>query len=171
MAVVAPSVSARRQDGKLPAEVTSFVGRRHEVAEVRRRLSGSRLVTLTGVGGVGKTRLASRVAAEVRPAFPDGVWLVELAALENSELLAQTVAEALGATTAIDSSDRSDPQSTTRSRTGPTPSSLFLRSGPGASGILLLPRQGATMVLCPLTAPTAPVPVSGGAPPSATSLC
>lgn len=95
MAVVAPSVSARRQDGKLPAEVTSFVGRRHEVAEVRRRLSGSRLVTLTGVGGVGKTRLASRVAAEVRPAFPDGVWLVELAALENSELLAQTVAEAL----------------------------------------------------------------------------
>ncbi|MEU4492016.1 LuxR C-terminal-related transcriptional regulator [Streptomyces sp. NPDC023998] len=93
--MVAPSVSARRQDGKLPAEVTSFVGRRHEVAEVRRRLSGSRLVTLTGVGGVGKTRLASRVAAEVRPAFPDGVWLVELAALENSELLAQTVAEAL----------------------------------------------------------------------------
>jgi predicted ATPase/DNA-binding CsgD family transcriptional regulator len=95
MAVVAPSVSTRRQEGKLPAEVTSFVGRRSEVAEVRRRLSGSRLVTLTGVGGVGKTRLASRVAAEVRSAFPDGVWLVELAGLENSDLLAQTVAEAL----------------------------------------------------------------------------
>ncbi|WP_406732891.1 ATP-binding protein [Streptomyces sp. NBC_01794] len=95
MAVVTPSVSARRQDGRLPAEVTSFVGRRREVAEVRRRLSGSRLVTLTGVGGVGKTRLASHVAAEVRSAFPDGVWLVELAGLENSGLLAQTVAEAL----------------------------------------------------------------------------
>ncbi|MEU9012379.1 LuxR C-terminal-related transcriptional regulator [Streptomyces sp. NPDC048479] len=71
------------------------MGRRHEVAEVRNRLSGSRLVTLTGVGGVGKTRLASHVAAEVRSAFPDGVWLIELAGLENSELLAQTVAEAL----------------------------------------------------------------------------
>ncbi|WP_327321965.1 LuxR C-terminal-related transcriptional regulator [Streptomyces sp. NBC_01210] len=95
MAVVAPSVSTRRQEGRLPAEVTSFVGRRHEVAEVRNRLSGSRLVTLTGVGGVGKTRLASHVAAEVRSAFADGVWLVELAGLENSELLTQTVAEAL----------------------------------------------------------------------------
>ncbi len=80
----------------LPAEVTSFVGRRREVADVKRLLSRSRLVTLTGVGGVGKTRLAFRVAAEVRRAFPDGVWLVELASLENPELLAYNVLHALG---------------------------------------------------------------------------
>jgi predicted ATPase/DNA-binding NarL/FixJ family response regulator len=76
--------------------VTSFVGRRREVADVKRLLSESRLVTLTGVGGVGKTRLAYRVAAELWRAFPDGVWPVELSELENPELLAQTVSAALG---------------------------------------------------------------------------
>ncbi|MFF5209701.1 ATP-binding protein [Streptosporangium sp. NPDC000396] len=75
--------------------MTSFVGRRREVIEIKHLLSGARLVTLTGVGGVGKTRLALRVAAEVRRAFPDGVWLVELAALENPELLVQLMSEAL----------------------------------------------------------------------------
>ncbi|MFE3448276.1 ATP-binding protein [Nonomuraea sp. NPDC059194] len=79
----------------LPAELTSFVGRRHEIAEVKRLLGGSRLVTLLGVGGVGKTRLALRVAADVRRAFRDGVCLVELAALESPELLVQTVIETL----------------------------------------------------------------------------
>ncbi|WP_407654729.1 ATP-binding protein [Actinomadura luzonensis] len=83
-----------RLDG-LPAETTSFVGRRQEVAEVRSLLSASRAVTLTGVGGVGKTRLALRVGREVRRAFRDGVWLVELAALETPGLLARVVAEAL----------------------------------------------------------------------------
>ena len=73
--------SARWRTRGLPAEVTSFVGRRREVADVKRLLSGSRLVTLTGVGGVGKTRLAYRVAAELRRAFPDGVWPVDLAEL------------------------------------------------------------------------------------------
>ncbi|GGO90270.1 LuxR family transcriptional regulator [Wenjunlia tyrosinilytica] len=81
--------------GRLPTEVTSFVGRRHEVAEVKKLLSASRMVTLTGVGGVGKTRLASRVAADVRRAFLDGVWMVELAALEDPDLLVQTVTESL----------------------------------------------------------------------------
>lgn len=57
----------------LPVEVTGFVGRRREVAEVKRLLSASRLVTVTGVGGVGKTRLATRVAQDVRRAFPGGV--------------------------------------------------------------------------------------------------
>jgi hypothetical protein len=65
--------------GRLPAEVTSFVGRRHELADTRRLLSSSRLLTLTGAGGVGKTRLAVRMAAEVRRTFADGVWFVELA--------------------------------------------------------------------------------------------
>ncbi|WP_214414078.1 ATP-binding protein [Sphaerisporangium fuscum] len=81
--------------GGLPAEVTSFVGRRHEVAEVKQLLSASRAVTLTGVGGVGKTRLAVRAGQEVRRAFRDGVWLVELAELEGPAMLAQAVAEAL----------------------------------------------------------------------------
>ncbi|GLY84117.1 LuxR family transcriptional regulator [Actinoallomurus iriomotensis] len=88
--------SPRWRTHGLPAEVTSFVGRRREVADVKRLLPGSRLVTLTGVGGVGKTRLAYRVAAELCRAFPDGVWPVELAELENPELLAQAVSAALG---------------------------------------------------------------------------
>src|SRR3979490_778728 len=95
MSAVASSTSRQRQISRLPAEVTSFVGRRHEVAEVKRLLSASRMVTLTGVGGVGKTRLASRVAVALRRAFPDGVWLVELAELEKPELMLSTVVEAL----------------------------------------------------------------------------
>ncbi len=90
------ATSARSARGSLPAEVTSFVGRRHEVTGVRRMLSTSRLVTLTGAGGVGKTRLAQRVGAEMRRAFPDGVWFVELAELRDPDLVAVTVAEALG---------------------------------------------------------------------------
>jgi predicted ATPase/DNA-binding CsgD family transcriptional regulator len=82
--------------GNLPAEVTSFVGRRQEVSGVRRLLGQSRLVTLTGPGGVGKTRLALRVGAEMRRAFPDGVWFVELAELRDPDLVAVTVGEALG---------------------------------------------------------------------------
>ncbi|MEU6407763.1 LuxR C-terminal-related transcriptional regulator [Microbispora sp. NPDC046933] len=79
----------------LPAEVTSFVGRRHELAELKRLLGTSHVVTVIGAGGVGKTRLALRAAEEVRRSFPGGVWLVELAALEDPALLVQTVAEAL----------------------------------------------------------------------------
>jgi predicted ATPase/DNA-binding CsgD family transcriptional regulator len=82
--------------GRLPAEITGFVGRRHEVSEVKRLLSHARLVTLTGIGGVGKTRLALHVAAKIRRAFPDGVYLVDLAPLQDEELLVRTVAAALG---------------------------------------------------------------------------
>jgi predicted ATPase/DNA-binding CsgD family transcriptional regulator len=82
--------------GNLPAELTSFVGRRSELAEVKRLLAGSRLVTLTGIGGVGKTRLALRAAAELRRAFRDGVWLVQLDQIRDQELVAQAVAAALG---------------------------------------------------------------------------
>ena len=85
-----------RVTGNLPAELTSFVGRRGELAEVRRLLAGSRLVTLTGVGGVGKTRLALRAAAGLRRAFRDGVWLVQLDQLRDEALVAQAVAGALG---------------------------------------------------------------------------
>jgi predicted ATPase/DNA-binding CsgD family transcriptional regulator len=90
------ATSARGSLGNLPVEVTSFVGRRHEVTGVRRLLATNRLVTLTGAGGVGKTRLALRVGAEMRRAFPDGVWFVELAQLREPDLVAVTVAEALG---------------------------------------------------------------------------
>ncbi|RXS66634.1 ATP-binding protein [Streptomyces sioyaensis] len=81
--------------GVLPAEVTRFIGRRREMSQARALMSRGRLVTLTGPGGIGKTRLALRVAAEVRRSFPGGVWLVELAALEDGEQLAQTVAARL----------------------------------------------------------------------------
>ncbi|HZC89949.1 MAG TPA: LuxR C-terminal-related transcriptional regulator [Mycobacterium sp.] len=85
-----------RGGGNLPAEVTSFVGRRHELADVKRALSKSRLVTLTGVGGVGKTRVAERVARDRRRAYPHGVWLVELGELRDPALLTQTVLTELG---------------------------------------------------------------------------
>ena len=88
--------AAREPSGNLPVEMTSFVGRRQEIAEVKRLLARSRLVTLTGAGGVGKTRLAVRVAGQLRRAFPDGVWLVSLADLSDPALLPATVATVLG---------------------------------------------------------------------------
>ena len=81
--------------GNLPADTTSFVGRKGDTAEVRRLLSVSRLVTLTGVGGVGKTRLAVRVASSLSRNFPDGAWLVELEHVREPTLVARTVSEAL----------------------------------------------------------------------------
>jgi non-specific serine/threonine protein kinase len=86
----------RKGLGSLPQDVTSFVGRREELADAKRLLSGSRLVTLVGVGGVGKTRLALRVAAALRRGFRDGVWLVELDRVDDEALLAPSVAEVLG---------------------------------------------------------------------------
>src|SRR5262245_8759160 len=90
------SPAAPGKVGNLPQELTSFVGRRHEVAEVKRVLSTSRLVSLTGIGGVGKTRLALRVAAQVRRAFDEGVCLVEFGQLQDPRLVVHTVAAALG---------------------------------------------------------------------------
>ena len=81
--------------GNLPAEVSSFVDRRRELAEAKRLLSTNRLLTLTGVGGVGKTRLALRVAGDLRRALADGVWLVELAELRDARLVVDAVAAAL----------------------------------------------------------------------------
>lgn len=80
----------------MPLELSSFVGRRHEVGEVRRLLSASRIVTLTGPGGVGKTRLALEVGSAVHRAFPDGVVLVELDQLRDAALVANAVALAVG---------------------------------------------------------------------------
>src|ERR687887_340525 len=67
----------------LPAQVTSFVGRDYEIAELTRLLERTRILTLTGAGGVGKTRLAIQTAAALVDRYPDGVWLVELAPLSD----------------------------------------------------------------------------------------
>lgn len=87
---------AQLRRGNLPFALSSFVGRRREVTELRRLLHQSRLVTLTGLGGVGKTRLALRVAAHLEREYRDGVWLVELAPLRDPALVAQAVVAALG---------------------------------------------------------------------------
>jgi predicted ATPase/DNA-binding CsgD family transcriptional regulator len=81
--------------GNLPAETTSFIGRRHELAESRRKLSVARLVTLVGPGGVGKTRLAIRLAADLGRGVPDGAWLVQLAELRDPALVGNAVLTAL----------------------------------------------------------------------------
>ena len=83
--MAAPS-SQRRAANNLPADLTSFVARRPEAVQVRQLLTKSRLVTLVGVGGVGKTRLAVHVARDVQRAFPDGVFLVELGRVARGNL-------------------------------------------------------------------------------------
>ena len=80
----------------LPTQLTSFVGRAREMTDLVALLATTRLLTLTGPGGCGKTRLAWQVAATVRPSFPDGVWWVELATLTDPALVPQAVATALG---------------------------------------------------------------------------
>src|SRR6185295_2322407 len=89
----------------LVAELTSFVGREQAVEEVERLLDTSRLVTLTGAGGVGKTRLALRVAADLLEGCRDGAWVVELAALADPGLVPQAVLVALGVRDAPDRPD------------------------------------------------------------------
>jgi len=77
--------------GNLPAEASSFVGRRQPLAELRSKLSTARLVSIVGPGGVGKTRLAIRIAGDLTRGFKDGAWLVELAELRDSALVANGV--------------------------------------------------------------------------------
>jgi len=79
----------------LPLQLTSFVGREKEIAEVKRLLGAARLLTLIGPGGTGKTRLSLQVAADLLDRFPDGVWLVELAAASDPALVPQAVASVL----------------------------------------------------------------------------
>ncbi|MER7078969.1 non-specific serine/threonine protein kinase [Saccharopolyspora kobensis] len=87
---------ATRRVGRIPDDLTSFVGRRGAITQVKRLLSSSRLVTLTGVPGVGKSRLATRVARDLRRAFPDGIRLVELSEIPAHGDLAQVLVSSLG---------------------------------------------------------------------------
>ncbi len=82
--------------GNLPAQATSFFGRDSDLVEVRKLLRESRLVTLTGVGGVGKTRLAVQSAADAAAGYKDGVWLVELAGVTDPAVIGHAVAAVLG---------------------------------------------------------------------------
>ena len=80
----------------LPAQLTSFIGRQHEIADVKKLLETHRLVTLTGSGGTGKTRLSLQIAADILEDYPDGVWLVELAPVRDGSLISQTILHVLG---------------------------------------------------------------------------
>jgi non-specific serine/threonine protein kinase len=80
----------------LPAQLSSFIGRERQLTELRRLLRKSRLITLTGPGGAGKTRLALRLAADVLDRHPDGAWVADLGKLNDPRLLEQTVAHACG---------------------------------------------------------------------------
>ncbi len=88
------TVSTLSAPNNLPAQLSSFVGRERQISDLRRLLRKSRLVTLTGPGGAGKTRLALRLAADVLDRYPGGAWVVELATIGDVRLLEQTVASA-----------------------------------------------------------------------------
>ncbi|HXL84882.1 MAG TPA: adenylate/guanylate cyclase domain-containing protein, partial [Casimicrobiaceae bacterium] len=88
--------SLQATPNNLPQQVSSFVGREREVAETKKHLSETRLLTLLGIGGLGKTRLSLQVAAEVLDDYPDGVWFVDLAPMTDEHLVPQAVASVLG---------------------------------------------------------------------------
>ncbi len=92
-----PAVSETHSRARhnLPAQLTHFIGRDRDIAELVRLLDSTRLLTLTGAGGCGKTRLAQELAGRALDRFPDGVWVVDLAALADPELVAQAVASVL----------------------------------------------------------------------------
>src|SRR5215469_3877312 len=81
----------------LPAHISSFIGRASELAEIERLLGERRLITLTGPGGAGKTRLALQAAGQALDRFPGGVWLIELASLARPELVIETALKTLRA--------------------------------------------------------------------------
>jgi predicted ATPase/class 3 adenylate cyclase len=91
-----PMRSLNTLPNNLPVQITSFIGRESEIAEVKALLATTRLLTLTGPGGTGKTRLSLQVAADVLDVFPDGAWLVEFAPLSDPGLVPQTVGSSWG---------------------------------------------------------------------------
>ena len=102
-----PLQSLKEIPNNLPVQLTSFIGREKEVEQVKKRLEKYRLVTLTGSGGIGKTRLSIQAASELLDEYPNGVWLVELAPVTDPTLVTQTVCTTLditplGKTAALD---------------------------------------------------------------------
>src|ERR1051326_885253 len=91
-----PLKSLRFYPSNLPQQLSSFIGREKEIMKVQSLLASIRLLTLTGSGGCGKTRLALQVAAGLLEEYGDGVWLVELAALTDASLIVSTTANVLG---------------------------------------------------------------------------
>src|SRR6188508_1261796 len=92
----APAVALPPRRHNLPSQLTSFIGREEEIAEVRGLIAARRLVTLTSVGGTGKSRLSLQVASQVLDEFDDGVWFVELAPVSDERRVAHAVASVLG---------------------------------------------------------------------------
>jgi predicted ATPase/class 3 adenylate cyclase len=80
----------------LPVQLTTFIGREHEIDDAKKRLKSARLLTLIGPGGTGKTRLSLQLAAELLPSFADGVWIAELAPLTDPALIVQTIGSIFG---------------------------------------------------------------------------
>ena len=89
-------VPVRQVPNNLPQQNTSFLGREKEIADIKLALTRSRLVTLLGMGGLGKTRLSLQVAAEVTHEFPDGVWFLDLAPLRDASLVVSEAAQVMG---------------------------------------------------------------------------
>jgi predicted ATPase/class 3 adenylate cyclase len=101
--LIGPGLSAQAVEavvaepsGNLPAGVVDFIGRRHDLEELRAAVEPGRVVTLTGIGGAGKTQLATRVAASLTDAYPDGVWWCDLTPLRSADMIPSAVAAALG---------------------------------------------------------------------------
>jgi predicted ATPase/DNA-binding SARP family transcriptional activator len=107
-------VAPRSTTGNLPTPLTSFVGRERELQDLGDALARARLVTLLGPGGIGKTRLALRVAADTSATYPDGTWFVDLAALSDPLRVSGAVAMALGVQAAPAVSEASDAGDATR---------------------------------------------------------
>lgn len=90
------TVTAGEAAGNLPPGVVDFIGRRHDLEELGAVIESGRVVTLTGIGGAGKTQLATRAAASLTDAYPDGVWWCDLTPLRSAEMIPSAVAAALG---------------------------------------------------------------------------
>jgi predicted ATPase/class 3 adenylate cyclase len=91
-----PLSSLNEIPNNLPLQLTTFIGREKEIAQIKKRLVRNRLITLTGSGGVGKTRLSIQIASDLLRDFPNGAWFVELAPINDPELVTQTVCSTLG---------------------------------------------------------------------------
>lgn len=90
-----PLISLKETPNNLPLQLTSFIGRKKEAEQIKKLMERNRLITLTGSGGIGKTRLAIQLASELLDDYPDGVWLVELASVTDPALVHQTLCTVL----------------------------------------------------------------------------